>query len=60
MKYITPLFLIVILTAWAYKELPGVIHAGGPGVTVARAFLIVLLVVHLVLVHFAWKRRKPA
>jgi len=60
MKYITPLFLIAILTAWAYKELPGVIRASGPGITVARAFLIVLLVVHLVLVHFAWKRRKPA
>jgi len=60
MKYITPLFLIVILGTWTYKELPNTIKAGGPGVNIARAFMIVLLILHLVLVRIAWKRRRNA
>lgn len=60
MKYVTPLFLIVILVTWTYKELPNALRAGGPGVNVARAFMIALLLIHLVLVRMAWKRRKSA
>jgi len=56
-KYITPLFLIVILFTWTYKELPNILKTGSPGVTIARIFMILLLIFHLILVRIAWKRR---
>ncbi len=60
MKYVTPLFLIVILCAWGYQELPKVIGKKGVGVWVARLFLAGLLFAHVAAVRAAWKRRKSA
>ena len=58
MKYITPGFLLIILMAWTYQQLPGVLAKKGAGIWVTRAFLAGLLGLHLVIVHLAWKRRK--
>ncbi len=58
MKYITPLFLFVILVTWTYKELPNTIKSGGLGVNIARIFMVALILLHLLLVRLAWKRRK--
>ena len=57
MKYVTPLFLIVILCAWSYQELPKVLTKEGFGIWAARGFLAVLLVIHIGAVKVAWKKR---
>ena len=58
MKYVTPAFLILILGAWAYQQLPSVLAKGDTGVWVTRGFLAVLLIAHIVAVRIAWKRRR--
>ena len=58
MKYITPVFLAVILAAWGYQNLSTVIGKDGTGIWAARAFLVVLFFLHIVIVGFAWNRRK--
>lgn len=58
MKYVTPTFLIVILIAWTYEQLPGVLAKGGAGVWATRAFLALLLLAHIIAVKAAWKRRR--
>ncbi len=58
MKYVTPLFLLVILCVWGYQDLPKHLAMGGTGVWVARVFLIVLLIAHVVAIRIAWKKRK--
>jgi SNF family Na+-dependent transporter len=61
MKYVTPVFLFVILVAWCYEKFKDASLeaslSAGPGVWAARVFLIVLFIIHLLLVRFAWKRR---
>lgn len=57
-KYVTPFFLIVILLVWGYQELPKVLGKGGTGVWAARVFLAGLLVLHVIAVKKAWKRRR--
>ncbi|OGQ59466.1 MAG: sodium:calcium symporter [Deltaproteobacteria bacterium RIFCSPLOWO2_02_FULL_53_8] len=58
MKYVTPLFLFVILVAWGYDQLPGVLSKSGVGVWLGRAFLLALLGAHIYAVKVAWKRRR--
>ncbi|MBI5561089.1 MAG: sodium-dependent transporter [Deltaproteobacteria bacterium] len=58
MKYVTPAFLIIILFAWTYEQLPSVIAKGDRGVWATRLFLIFLLLLHIGAVRWAWKRRK--
>lgn len=57
MKYITPAFLIVILVSWGYNQLPQVLAKGDAGVWIARAFLIGLLIIHIIAVKWAWGRK---
>lgn len=57
-KYVTPFFLIVILAVWGWQELPKVIGKEGTGVMVARVFLVALLLLHILAVRWAWKKRK--
>jgi len=58
MKYVTPAFLILILAAWSYQQLPSVLAKGDTGVWVTRGFLALLLLAHIVAVRIAWKRRR--
>lgn len=58
MKYVTPAFLIVILAAWTWEQLPAVLAKGDAGVWAARIFLALLLVAHIIAVRIAWKRRR--
>lgn len=58
MKYVTPVFLIVILAVWGYQELPKVLGKEGVGVWAARAFLAGLLIAHVAAVKVAWKKRR--
>ena len=58
MKYVTPAFLIVILAAWTYEQLPTVLAKGDAGVWVTRAFLALLLLANIAGVRYAWKRRR--
>ena len=58
MKYVTPLFLIIILIAWSWQQLPGVLAKGDVNIWVTRGFLAGLLLLHLIVVKIAWKRRR--
>ncbi len=58
MKYVTPAFLILILAAWTYQQLPSVLAKGDTGVWIARGFLAALLIAHILAVRIAWKRRR--
>ncbi|MBI5233577.1 MAG: sodium-dependent transporter [Deltaproteobacteria bacterium] len=58
MKYATPVFLIVILAAWSYQQLPAVLSKGGGGVWTARVFLAGLLSIHVLAVRWVWKKRR--
>jgi len=58
MKYITPGFLVIILVAWSWQQLPGVLTKSGTGIWFTRGFLAALLVLHFIVVHLAWKRRR--
>jgi len=57
-KYITPLFILMILIGWGWQELPGKFASKDAGVWAARVYLIALLALHVVLVEVAWKRRR--
>jgi SNF family Na+-dependent transporter len=58
MKYVTPIFLIIILVAWSYQTLPNILGEKGLGVWAARGYLVVLLGLHIVAVEWAWAKRK--
>lgn len=58
MKYVTPLFLCLILIAWCYEQLPSVLSNTDTGVWAARVFLAVLLIAHFIIVRAAWRRRR--
>ncbi len=64
MKYITPLFLLVILVAWFAKDgLPVILMkdvspADRPFILSTRLFLIALFGVLAVLVKIAWRKRR--
>jgi hypothetical protein len=57
MKYVTPTFLIIILFTWGYEKLSQVQAGVGPGVWMTRVFLAVLLLLHVLAVRLAWKKR---
>lgn len=57
MKYVTPLFLALILGFWTFDKLPGVLAGGGVGVWITRGFLVGLLVLHVFAIRYAWRRR---
>lgn len=58
MKYITPAFLIIILAAWSYEQLPAVLARGDGAVWGTRLFLFGLLLLSVIAVRAAWKRRR--
>ncbi|MBI5143495.1 MAG: sodium-dependent transporter [Candidatus Omnitrophica bacterium] len=63
-KYITPLFLLLILGFWLYQEgLPTILMkntptADRPFVLGARIFLIFIFIVLAVMVKIAWRRKR--
>ncbi len=57
-KYITPVFILIILFAWAYEQLPAILSKSDMNVWITRGFLFALLVVHVLVVKLAWKRRR--
>ncbi len=58
MKYVTPAILIVILAAWSYEQLPAVLAKTDLGIWAARIFLALVLLVHVIAVRAAWKKRR--
>lgn len=56
MKYVTPGFLIVILVAWGYEQLPSILAKDDAGVWITRGFLAILLLLHVAAVRRVWKR----
>ena len=62
-KYVTPVFLLVLLGAWFYQEgwptimLKGVSDADKPFVFWTRLGLVSLFLILVVLVKIAWRRR---
>jgi SNF family Na+-dependent transporter len=62
-KYITPLFLIVILIAWSYQQglpilfMKGVSQGDRPYILGIRLMLILMIVLLAILVKIAWKKR---
>jgi SNF family Na+-dependent transporter len=63
-KYITPLYMIVILVGWTYQDaiskflMKGEEQARHPYLWGARALFLVIIIVAIVLVRLAWKRRR--
>lgn len=63
-KYITPVYLLVILSVWFWQDwrpiimLKGVADADRPYVLATRIGILVLLSLMLVLIRIAWKRRE--
>ena len=58
MKYVTPVFLAIILCVWGYQEFPKILGKEGTGIWSARIFLAVLFIVHIVIIKLAWKKRR--
>lgn len=58
MKYVTPTFLIVILIAWSYEQLPAVLAKGDSAIWGTRLFLFGLLLLCVIMVRTAWKKRR--
>ncbi len=58
MKYVSPVFLSIILIAWLYFELYAKITVGDTGTWIARGYLVALFALHIVLVEMAWQRRR--
>jgi SNF family Na+-dependent transporter len=64
MKYVTPLFLILILVSWLIKDgmpvilMRDVAAADRPFVLGTRLFLITLFIIVAILVKIAWKKRR--
>lgn len=65
-KYITPLFLILILIAWFYQQglpmllMKGVSQSDKPYILGIRLMLIGMFLTLAILVKIAWKKRKTA
>lgn len=57
-KYVTPVFILVILVAWAYEQLPSILSKSDKNVWITRGFLLALLLVHVAAVKIAWRRRR--
>ncbi len=57
MKYVTPLFLVVILVAWGYEHLPEVLAKEDGGIWLTRGFLAGLFILHILAIRWAWKRK---
>jgi len=58
MKYVTPTFLIVILAAWSYQQLPAVLAKGDGAAWGTRFFLLGLLLLSVIAIRAAWKKRR--
>jgi len=58
LKYVTPIFLLVIMVVWGYEKLPDELAKTSWTIWAARVYLILLFVVLTVLVFIADKRKK--
>ena len=65
MKYVTPLYLIVILIAWTYQDdigyffMEGVSAVDKPYHLLARILMIAIILFTIFLVRLAWRKRNP-
>ncbi|MBP7056056.1 MAG: sodium-dependent transporter [Candidatus Omnitrophica bacterium] len=65
-KYVTPVFLLVVLGAWLYQEgiptmlLKGVSQADKPFILASRLFLIAIFIVLAAMVKISWYKKKRA
>ncbi len=57
MKYITPVFLLVLTILWSYEKLPSVISTGGWNIWFARLYLVGLFAFLSVLVYIAGRKK---
>ncbi len=66
MKYVTPLYLLVILGAWTYQDavrnfvMAGVSPVDQPYRWLARGLIVVVIITVTILVKVAWSKRKIA
>ena len=58
MKYISPLFLIIILISWTIDTLPTKLTENSLNVWIARGFIIFILILGILLVKIAWDKKK--
>ncbi|MFC2149255.1 sodium:calcium symporter [Candidatus Auribacterota bacterium] len=65
-KYVTPVFLFVLLTTWFFQSgidvlfMKGVAKENVPYLWLARGLMIALFVTGFILIKIAWKRHKAA
>jgi hypothetical protein len=57
LRYVTPLFLLVIIAWWGVELLPGELQKTSWTIWVSRAYLILLFLVLAVLVFLADRRK---
>jgi len=58
MKYVSPLFILIILTTWVINDLPGKLEQSSLNVWIARGFLIFTIILGIILVKKAWEKRE--
>jgi len=64
LKYITPVYMLVVLGGWAYQEAVGKLLMKGepvanrPYLWGARAMFLGLILVTVLMVWLAWRKRK--
>jgi len=63
-KYVTPIYLLILLGVWTYQDavkefmMEGKDEASRPYLWVARAMILVILLIVIFLIRTAWKRKK--
>lgn len=57
LKYVSPLFLFVILISWVIEALPSAIAKSGLSIWIARGFILFIIVLGIILVKIAWNKR---
>ena len=57
LRYVTPLFMLFLLSWWGVKLLPGQLEKTDWTIWLARAYLIILFLILTVLVFIADKKR---
>ena len=60
LKYVTPVILIVIFTAWIFQNFGVVVKETSPGKWIARIFLILFFVFTGVMVYIAFKKERKS
>ena len=58
LKYVSPLFLLIILGSWVFEFLPQALSKKGIPIWVGRGFIVFVIVLGVILVKIAWDKKR--